>query len=446
MQFRGLLIAALVLAGLAGGVWWSNKAEKEKEGKPAPDAAPKIAEIPADQIKQVDVIKTAETLTLRRADGDKWALAAPKELRADQDAVSSMVGTFSSLSSDRLINEKASDLKIYGLDNPTMKVVVTRKDGKATTLLVGNDTPTGNGTFVKLDGDPRVFTLASYNKSSLDKSWKDLEDKRLLTFDSEKLSRIELTVKGQTVEFGKNNNNEWQIVRPKPMRADGGQVEELVRKLRDARKDTAVTGEDAKKHAAAFASASSVGVAKATDAAGTQQIEIRKDKENNYYARSSVVEGVHKIATDLGEALNKGIDDFRNKKLFDFGWSDPSKIEIRDGARTVAYQKEGDKWMSGGKQMDSVGVQNLIDKLRDLSAVKYHDAGFTTPIFEATVTSNEGKRIEKVLVSKAGDKYMAQRQNEPSVYEIDTKVFEELQRAAADVKEPPPPAKPETKK
>jgi hypothetical protein len=446
MQFRGLLIAALVLAGLAGGVWWSNKAEKEKEGKPAPDAAPKIAEIPADQIKQVDVIKTAETLTLRRAEGDKWSLAAPKELRADQDAVSSMVGTFSSLSSDRLINEKASDLKIYGLDNPTMKVVVTRKDGKATTLLVGNDTPTGNGTFVKLDGDPRVFTLASYNKSSLDKSWKDLEDKRLLTFDSEKLSRIELTVKGQTVEFGKNNNNEWHIVRPKPMRADGGQVEELVRKLRDARKDTAVTGEDAKKHAAAFASASSVGVARATDAAGTQQIEIRKDKENNYYARSSVVEGVHKIATDLGEALNKGIDDFRNKKLFDFGWSDPSKIEIRDGARTAAYQKEGDKWMSGGKQMDSVGVQNLIDKLRDLSAVKYHDAGFTTPIFAATVTSNEGKRVERVLISKAGDKYMAQRQNEPSVYEIDTKVFEELQRAAADVKEPPPPAKPETKK
>jgi hypothetical protein len=446
MQLRGLLIAALLLAGLAGGVWWSNKVEKEKEGKPAPDAAPKIAEIPADQIRQVDVVKGTETLTVRRGDGDRWALVSPKPVRADQDSVSSMVGSFSSLTSDRLINEKPADLKIYGLDAPQMSVVVTKKDGKTTKLLFGSETPSASGVFVKLDSDPRVFSLASHNKSSIDKSWKDLEDKRLLTFDSDKLSRIELTVKGQTVEFGKNNNNEWQIVRPKPLRADGGQVEELVRKLKDAKKDAAVTEEDAKKHAAAFASAPLAGVAKVTDAAGTQQIEVRKDKDNNYYAKSSAMEGLHKITSDVGDALNKSADDYRNKKLFDFGWSDPSKIDIRDGAKTSSFQKQGDKWMAGGKQMDSTSVQNLIDKLRDLSAAKFHDAGFTAAIFEATVTSNEGKRVERVLISKTGDKYMAQRQNEPSVYEIDAKAFEDLQRAAGDVKEPPPPAKPEAKK
>jgi len=440
MQFRGLLTAALVLAVLAGGVWWSNKAEKEKEGKPAPDAPPKIVEIPADQIRQVEIARSGETLLVKRGEGDKWVIAAPRELRADQDAVSGLTGTFTSLSSDRLIEEKAADLKGYGLDSPAMTVTVTKKDGKPVKLLVGDETPTKGGFFVKLDGDPRVFTLASFNKTSLDKSWKDLQDKRLLTFDSDKLSRIELTVKGQTVEFGKNNNNEWQIVRPKPLRADGGQVEELVRKLKDAKLDTATTEEDAKKAAAGFGGATLIGIAKATDAAGTQQLEIRKDKDN-YYAKSSAVEGVHKVTSDLGDSLNKSVDDFRNKKLFDFGWSDPTKIDIRDGAKTLSFQKQDDKWMGGGKQMDATSVQSLIDKLRDLSATKFHDAGFTTAIFEAAVTSNEGKRVERVLISKAGDKYMAQRQGEPAIYEIDAKAFEELQRAAGDVKEPPPPQK-----
>src|SRR5439155_20974094 len=89
-------------------------------------------------------------------------------------------------------------------------------------------------------------------KSSLDNSSKALRDKRLLTFESGKLTRVELQAKGQSVEFGKNNQNEWQILKPKPLRADGSQVEDLIRKLKDAKMDTSVSDEDAKKAVAAF--------------------------------------------------------------------------------------------------------------------------------------------------------------------------------------------------
>ena len=68
-----------------------------------------------------------------------------------------------------------------------------------------------------------------------------------------------------------------------------------------------------------------------SDAAGNQQLEVRKDKDKNYYAKSSVVDGMYKVASDLGDGLDKKLDDFRNKKLFDFGWSDPTKVEVRSG-------------------------------------------------------------------------------------------------------------------
>src|SRR5207237_6876297 len=122
-------------------------------------------------------------------------------------------------------------------------------------------------------------TIASYNKTSLDKTPNDLRDKRLLTFDSDKLTRVELTAKGQSVEFGKNNQNDWQILKPRPLRADGSQVEELIRKLKDAKMDTAVSEADAKKAAAAFASGTKIATASVSDANGAQTLEIRKDKE-----------------------------------------------------------------------------------------------------------------------------------------------------------------------
>ena len=40
-------------------------------------------------------------------------------------------------------------------------------------------------------------------------------------------------------------------------------------------------------------------------------------------------------------------------------------------------------------------------------------------VFEATVTSNDGKRVEKVTIRKQGTDYFAQREGEPSIYQLD---------------------------
>src|SRR5205823_654359 len=181
----------------------------------------------------------------------------PKPLPADQDAVASMVTSLSSLNADKVIEDKADDLKPYGLADPTLTVQVKRKDGKTDQVLIGDDTPTGSGAYAKLANDPRVFTIASFVKSGLDKRPDDLRDKRLLAFDQDKLTRVELQAKGQAVEFGKDAQGEWQILKPRPLRADSSAVNGLVDKLRDAKMDLAAT-EDAAK---GFASGAKVATA-----------------------------------------------------------------------------------------------------------------------------------------------------------------------------------------
>ena len=433
MQSRGLTVAAIVLAILAGLLWWSNREKAKEASKPAPDTTPKILTLTDANIKQIALKKRSgdETVIAKNAAG-KWEMTAPKPYGVDQDAANSLASSAATVNADRVVDDKPTDLKQYGLENPTTEVDITQKDGKTSKLLIGDDAPGGSSTYAKLAGKQDVYTIASYTKSNFDKTPKDLRDKRLLTFDQDKLTRVELKRKNEDIEFGRSKDA-WQIVKPKPLRADGLQVEELVRKLKDAKMDPNTSDDDAKKAATNFASGTPIATVAVTDNSGSEDLQIRK-KGDDYYAKSSVVDGLFKVPNDLGTGVDKSVDDFRNKKLFDFGFNEPSKVEVHDNGKIYSFQKSGDKWSSAGKEMDNTSVQALLDKLRDLSATKFVDSGLTTPVVDITVMSNDSKRVEKVLISKSGDKYVAQRENEPSLYELDTKTVDDMTRAAGDVK------------
>ena len=439
MKSRGLLIAAMVLAALTGTLYWSNhRKPPEPDTKASADAPPKILTLNQADISKIEIKKQGgEEVALAKNDAGKWQITSPKQFGADQGAVSGMLSTLSALNSDRLIDEKASKLEPYGLTQPAIEVDVTEKNNKTQKLLIGDETPTGNAVYAALAGDPRVFTLASYTKNGVDKSLKDLRDKRLLTFESDKLSRVELVARKQDIEFGRSKD-QWQIVKPKPLRADDFRVQELIRKLADAKMDLSGSDEDAKKATKAFAAATAVAIAKVTDAAGTQELQVRKSKDD-YYAKSSAVEGVFKVSSDLGQSLDKSVDDFRTKKLFDFGFADPEKIEIHDGANAYFLTKGGEDWWTNGKKMDASTVQPVVEKVRDLSASKFVDSGFTASAIDITVTSNGGKRVEKMLISKEGEHFVAKRENEPALYQLDASAVTDLQKAAADVKPAPEP-------
>jgi hypothetical protein len=437
-----LLAALVIAAALGGAVWWSNHHKKADESKVSADTTPKVLAIPDDQIAQIQFQrKDAQPTIVKKNAAGKWEMTAPKALPVDKDAVQSVTSTLTSLTADQVVDERPSDLTRFGLKDPSFDLKITKKDGKTTDLELGDEAPTSGLIYAKVASDPKVYALSTSMKTSLDKTWQDLRDKRLLTFDSDKLTRVELTAKKQTLELGKNAQNDWQILKPKPYRADGFQVEELVRKLKDAKLDSSVSEEDAKKVASAYASGTPIAVARVTDASGTQTLDVRKSKDD-YYAKSSVVEGAFKVPNDLGTGLDKGLDDLRNKKVFDFGFSDPTKFEIKDsGKPAVTYTKGGEKWFANGKEMDNSSIQQFIDKARDLQATKFADTGFTTPVFGLAVTSNDGKRHEQVEISNNADKYYAKRENEPAIYELDAKAAQDLIKGATDIKQSAPPKK-----
>lgn len=427
MDPKRLIIGAVLLLGLSGALWWSNK----QEPKPPSSAedSPKVIEIPQDQITKIEIRRMgADPVVLVK--GANWTIDAPKKIAADGDAVSAIVSSLAVLSSERLVDEKTADFALYGLKSPILTLVVGRKDGKTHTLHFGDSAPSGSAVYARVEGEQRLFLVSSSTKAGLEKTWRDLRDKRLLPFDSEKLTRVELG----PIEFAKNNANAWTIVKPLALRADNFAAEELVRKLKDAKMEVTNDTEEEAAIPAKFAAAKPVGIAKVTDNKGTMQIEVRAGKEKDYYAKSSAVEGIFKTTAELGEGLAKGLDDFRNKKLFEFGFNQPETVEVKQGGTAFLFTKSGADWKRGGKTMDPGSVQQLIDRLRELTAAKFATAPAGAPEAEYTV----GK--EKVLVNKQGDIYYARRANEPEIYVLDAKAVSEIKDLAAAAKEASPPA------
>jgi hypothetical protein len=439
MKIRGLLIASLIFLVLAGLLYYSNHHKPADDSAKASTETPSILKLDEATISRLDLKKKdSPEIVLTKNSSGNWQITEPEPLGAEQATVNSALSSLSSLNAERVVEDKASDLKRYGLNQPSLEVDLTAKD-KTQKLMLGDDTPAGGAVYASLAGDPRVFTISSNNKTNLNKTVNDWRDKRLLTVTSDKISRIEVDRNNKVIEFGRNKD-EWQILKPKPLRADSFEVSDLLRKLTDTRMD--LSGSDAEKDAAAaFVHASPVATARVTDSSGTQDLEVRKNKDT-YYAKSSVVEGVYKVGADLGTALDKSVDDFRNRKLFDFGYDDPNKVELHAGSKAYYLMRNGEDWWSNGKKMDETSVQALISKLRDLSASKFADSGFNSPTsLEITVTSQDGKRAEKIQISKSSNDYIAQRENEPGLYEIDSNAVDDLQKAADDIKAAEPPKK-----
>ena len=242
--------------------------------------------------------------------------------------------------------------------------------------------------------------MASSNKNSLDKRSKDLRDKHLMTFDQDKISRVELTapeadhrVRQGRPERMADPEAEADARGRLPGGGPGSQAEgrehghqRIGRRCQESRRGVRVG------HAGSRSRRSPT-------PNGTQTLEVRKIQGR---LLRQIERGGRRPQGHQGRRRRPGQSARR------FPQQEAVRLRLQrshahrdQGRRRRArcIEKSGDKWTSGGKTMDSTSVQEFIDKLRDLAAAKFVDSGFTTPALELTVVSNDGKRTEKVQIA-----------------------------------------------
>ncbi len=441
MKMRQLIAAAVVLAALAATLYWSNH-HKPADTSAKTDATTKIISLTRDDINKLEIKKQGEgDVVLNRVGPDHWKITSPKTLIADENVVSPMLYALSPMDSATLIEEKAGDLKPFGLADPAVTVSVTEKDGKTQTLRFGDNTPTGDSAYVMLSGDPRLFSVAAATKTEFDKNLTDLRDKRLLPVDFENITSVQITNPKLNLTFG-SDDGQWTVRIPKQMRGDTSKLEGVMEKLKEADMDPSTPTAEMNKAASLFASGTPVATVKATDASGTQELQVRKNG-NAYYAKTTAMNGAYKVSNDLGKDVAQNLEEFREHRLFDFAAEDPDKVEMHDGPKAYYLTHSGEDYWSGeGKKMDPLSVQDFLRVVRTLTATKFVTSGFSDPTIKIVATSRGGKRVEKVDIAKTGANYIAKREDGPTLYELDPARIADLRKNAAAMKPAQaPPAK-----
>jgi hypothetical protein len=441
MQMRGLLIAVAALAALGVAIWWSNREPSvEEKAKNLSAKTTKLMSLLEADLVEVKVTPKGEEPRILTQDGasQKWqlssAFAKEPNFPTDFQAATTAVNTAATIPTDKSVDDNAQDLIQYGLDPPQYVVEIKDKTGKTDRVFYGDDTPVGQMVYAMKPGTKEVYTVAAYLRDGINKGLEDYRDKRFLLIDEAKVTGLALTRRGQTVEFGKDAKAEWQVTKPEPMRADNLAVVELFRKANEAKYAAKPSTEEARKNATAFAGATPVGLLRVTLSNGMQQLEVRKAKDNSCYAKAASTPDIHKANEDLCGALDKELDEFRNKNLFSFGFDDLQHIEVKADGKSTVLERKGQDWMLSGKKADAATVQPVADQLRMMAGMKFVKGQMGASFLEISVLAKDAKASERVMVSKKGNFHYAQRQGEAIEFEVDPKVISDFRSALGAVK------------
>lgn len=446
MKLRGLLIAAILLAALAGTLYF---VERRKEGKTSDTSSPatkteeKLFAIKSEDIQQITLQPAGgEKVKLERA-GDKWKIVEPRELPADDSAISTLLGTLSGLYVSETVEEKPASLKEYGLDPPQATVEFAAKSGGRQTLLLGENAPAGGSVYAKSASQPKVVAVGSYVKSDLTKSLFDLREKSVLKFDTATASRAWVQNKSGKFELAKVED-QWQLASPVKARADQSAVNDLLRQVADA-KMQAVEADDTGKAAGQEAKLglnSPEIVFKVQDSAGLHELRVSAEKSGKRYARSAARPTLFTVASELATQLGKPHSDLRNKDIFDMDTWTVSHLEASLPEGRLVLDKESGNWKGSDpkKAPDSSAVSDALEKLKALRANSFPPLaspakyGFDKPVLRVHVVWGEKKRKETVEVGQAGDKAYARREGEPAVYEVATDALKSAREALNKLK------------
>ena len=341
--------------------WSRTSISSRGSSRAAGDASPKLdkvfAGLQSDRVDEIHVHSESGDSTVLKKDKDGWKITEPLAAPAQESEASGIANALAQLDVARVIDENPANLVDYGLGAPRVEIqfkAAGDKDFK--TLLIGQKTPTGANLFAKRNDDKRVFTIASFQEPTFNRSTFDLRDKTAIKFDREKVDHVEVNADNKTLELAKAGGD-WKLVKPVQAPSDSTAAEGLIGKVQSAQMKSIVTDNvraaDLKKYGLDKPAATvtfSLGSAKASLLLGG------KSGDGSLYAKDASKPLVMTVDPTLVDDFKKGADDYRKKELFAFRAYDANRIELTRGGQTVAFDKikgakpeDEDKWRRAGR-------------------------------------------------------------------------------------------------
>jgi hypothetical protein len=444
----------LVMAGLVALVGVLFFIEQKAPPPRDIDENPLVSEyvhLRSPDVTRVELKRPAGGFTLVKKDG-KWAFEAPGRYRADTDEVNSWLESIlEDANVDRPVESTPGSLSDYGLDKPTLELVLTGK-GQTRTLQIGKEfSAPGTSSplhYAREPKDGRMFMLsASQLESIRDKKVDDLRDKSLIAFGETKdVKQVTLVRGDKTVEV-RREGDRWRITQPFTAPADRMSVEsDLIGQLKSSESES--FADDAATDLAKYGLDKPKLTIRVTDNQGIHAVHFGKTVEDGkVYAVRDGEKEVTLVSKVTFDNLNKQATDLRDRQLLSLDRDKITTVELKNTRGTTKLQKTGDgKWnvvTTDGKSKPAKGdvVDRVLDSIVGSASKHVEEApkdlakyGLVDPAI--TVTANEGTGTSQVLTisKKLKDTYYAKGPG-TAVFEVQPYVVTDLDVAPAAFEE-----------
>jgi Domain of unknown function (DUF4340) len=438
-KYLQTLIALAVLAGLWGIFTYYGKKKPAASSKAGSPASQKILLVKEGQIVSFTVTAADGKAVTCAREGKTWQITAPTKLPADSSAIDSFLSSLTSATPSETVSEQGGDPKEFGLDPPAA-TIEAKTDAKPQefTLRLGSSTPTNSGVYAQVAGQPRVFTLASYLKDSLEKKLFDFRDKKVVTLAGDSIRRLDVTSPKGSYQLVKNADGIWDLMLPPPVRADHFTVQGLVDELGSASMQSVVSEE--KKDLGRYGFSNPTMTIYLTGDSSKETLILGKKDGSNYYAMNTAVGPVFTLGADFLTQFQKQTSDLRSKDLFTFSTYEAKHITVKGpkGQRVFVQHKDG-KWeQTEPASMEIKGdkMQTLLQDLRDLSARSFPkknptqlaDYGLDKPEYTIQVQYGDQNKTQTVQISQVKGNVYARRSTDLVPAEVAKDAITNLQK------------------
>lgn len=230
------ILMALVLVGLGAYVYFVElPAERAKILFEAETR--KVLPLEQRDINGLTLRSEAGEVVLALGDDRTWRIVAPIHTEADPREVESLLRALALGTVMRVVEEQATSLAPFGLEKPSMVLIVTAGP-RQEILSLGDSGPISSTLYATRASDRKILLTDLAPKDILNKNATALRKKDVIRFDQSQAERLRLTYpRTQIVLYRQDGTsgkgNKWKIRFPVQAEADQTAVRTLLLKLED---------------------------------------------------------------------------------------------------------------------------------------------------------------------------------------------------------------------
>ena len=447
--FRSTLLLAIVAAGLGAYIYFIESERPTSDE--AASAKETVFDIDSSTITELTLDSSSGERSVLRKQDDGWHLIEPVDSTVEDLEISGLTGALASLELERVVEEAATEIGTFGLADPRITIAFTLEGADEARLLhLGESTATGGDIYARIDDERRVFLIASYRESTLDKTPFDFRDKSILEFDRDGVDSLELERRAGPLRATKSDG-QWQLQEPWNVRADSATLESLVTRLSTLQmKSIASEGDEDVDLATYGLDDASTRVTLGGGSTRATLVLGNASQAGDLYAHDVVRSIIFTVELSLLDELTKDAADYRRKDIFDFRSWNATHLEATRAGETLAFKKgpaddaddenASDTWRQVSPDeadTDDTKMQTLLSRLSGLRAESFAeslaDTGLDAPTLTVDVRFEDGERHERVSFGRVDDRVYAGTELDDSPGELDTAAFDEAVKALDDL-------------